>query len=111
MYFFLVPTSPPADININPLSATSFNLSWNDVPKDKQHATITGYIIFYRKKLQSSAPYNTYATPNNSVVLIGLDPGTEYIFRLLAYTSSGNGVASELLTKFTLESCKLKWFL
>ena len=94
---------------IAPLSATSFNISWRNVSEDDQSVIINGHIICYRQKLHTSAPYSTLGTSNSSVVLSGLNPGTAYIFRVLAYTSEGNGVASNLATKYTLEMCKYNY--
>ncbi|XP_057300471.1 uncharacterized protein LOC130632586 isoform X2 [Hydractinia symbiolongicarpus] len=98
-----VPTRPPSNIVITTISSTSFNVSWGDVPEEHRHGDINGYVLFYREKAQLSAPYQVLASEKFSTVLIGLHPGTQYAFRLLAYTSNGNGVASFEKLKYTLE--------
>ena len=98
---------PPSDISIKALSSTSLNISWHDVPVGHRHALILGYIIFYRQKQQTSAPYQKLASTGYFEVLAGLKQGTAYIFRLLAYTSGGNGVASNEMLGYTLEEGKV----
>ena len=81
-------------------------ITWGDVPTADQQGSINGYIVFYREKLLGSSYYNTIGSYNHSCEIIGLTPWTEYVFRLLAYTATGNGVASRQITARTLETCK-----
>ena len=66
---------------------------------------VKGYILFYREKIRNS--YTSIATLQQNVTLVGLKTHTEYSFRLLAYNSNGNGVASDEVNQFTSESGKI----
>ena len=66
--------------------------------------------MFYRRKVDSASHYNAIGSFSYSVCLIGLQPGEYYIFRVLAYTEYGNGVASDPVIMSTQEKCKyLVW--
>ena len=67
---------------------------------------VAGYIVFYRSKLAASTEYQRQATEGRSTNITGLDPGTVYVIRVLAYTKEGNGLASKYLETSTQETRK-----
>jgi Fibronectin type III domain. len=56
---------------------------------------VNGYILFYRETLGISTSYLGVATRDLNVTLSGLKINTEYVFRVLAYNTIGNGIPTE----------------
>lgn len=98
---------PPANFTLMPTSTTSIRASWDEVPQNQQNGNIDGYLLFYRKRLSRSEPYNSLATEHLNITLLGLKVYTEYTFRLLAYNRKGNGIATRETHITTQESGKI----
>uniref|UniRef100_A0A7M5X8J7 Uncharacterized protein n=2 Tax=Clytia hemisphaerica TaxID=252671 RepID=A0A7M5X8J7_9CNID len=93
-------SEPPSNVSAFSPSPEVLSISWNAL----NQSNVDNYIIFYREKLLSNQPYSTYATENTTAHLTWLKPGTEYVYRVLAYsTAKGNGVASTLASIWTME--------
>ena len=103
-----VPTVAPIDVGAYPVSQTSVNVTWGEVPKEYRNGNITGYIVFYRVKARLSDPYKSHATSKLSVLLNGLKRFTVYVCRVLAYISAGNGIASREVVVSTMQGSKCK---
>lgn len=95
--FQLVPSSPPANISITHVTATSMTVVWDEVPVKHQNGDIEGYLVFYRPHFSQSQHYDAQASKNKNLTLTNLKHGTSYALRVLAYTTTGNGIASKLL--------------
>ena len=97
-------SEPPSNVTAYSPSPEILIISWNPL----NQSNVDNYIIFYREKLLSNQPYSTYATENTTARLTWLKPGTDYVYRVLAYsTAKGNGVASLLTSVWTMEKSKL----
>ncbi|XP_057300554.1 uncharacterized protein LOC130633709 isoform X2 [Hydractinia symbiolongicarpus] len=99
-----VPTGPPSNIHVVSTFPTSLNVSWSEVDITLQNGNIQGYLLFYREKFKPSDPYEVYGSVGYWAEITGLKPGTVYVFRLLAFTAAGNGVASNLMGVKTMET-------
>ncbi|XP_065672262.1 uncharacterized protein LOC100211324 isoform X2 [Hydra vulgaris] len=99
-----LPSSPPENVSVIPVSSNSFNITWNPVSKTWNDIfNIKGYIVFYRRIQGSSSHYSAIGSSSYSACIIDLLPGTQYIFRVLAYTEYGNGVSSKPVIVATKE--------
>ncbi|XP_066928820.1 uncharacterized protein [Clytia hemisphaerica] len=97
-------TVPPQNVTAFSPSPEILSISWNAL----NQSNVDTYIIFYREKLLSNQPYSTYATENTTAHLTWLKPGTEYVFRVLAFSNAkGNGIASPLTSTWTMETVPL----
>ena len=100
-----MPTSAPANVKVNTTSS-SLIIDWDPVTVSDHNGVIRNYLVYVRQKLQLSDPYDVYATPTTSILIDGLKPLTDYVFRVLAYTDSGNGLATDLQVARTGEDGK-----
>jgi len=100
---FPVPIAPQS-LTVNSVTDTTVTLSWS--PPDPTNGVITLYELQYKRCADGN--YNTRQPLNNAIprTVIGLDVGTEYCFRVRAYTveSFGGGEWSDNVTGRT---CKL----
>ena len=62
--------------------------------------------MFFRERAMSGEQYMSIGTVDKFGLISDLRAGTEYSFRVLAYTGNGNGAGSDLVHGTTLESCK-----
>ena len=62
--------------------------------------------MFFRERALSGEQYMSIGTVNSFSLINDLRAGTEYSFRVLAYTVNGNGAGSDLVHGTTLESRK-----
>lgn len=100
-------TEAPTNIIAFSPSPEILEISWNAIIITNATFVVDAYIIFYREKLLSGQPYQRFSTVNTTARLTWLKPGTEYVYRVLAYTTSkGNGLASPLETIRTAEKRK-----
>ena len=92
-----VPSVAPSNLTLTPLTESSIKAEW-----DEMQTNISGYIIFYRE-VEFNGDYKRLATLKTAT-LFGLQPHTQYEFRVLAYNENGNGVSSKVNSAFTKES-------
>lgn len=111
---FSVPFSPPVNIAGTNLSSTSLRLHWEAVPYEHANGLILGYIlelvkthIIYKDILNTSS-YNITIHGETTLnrVFTSLEMFTDYTYRILAFTSKGNGNFSEPITVRTDEDGK-----
>ena len=103
-----VPTGAPSGFTVTASSSTSITVSWQLPPADDRNGKITGFKLFYKKKV-SSRPHRVVPVNSGSVrskVFSGLDKYTEYEFQVLAYTSVGDGRNSSVISVRTMEDGK-----
>jgi len=102
-YTFPVP-SAPRSLTVISVTDTTVTLSWS--PPDPTNGVITLYELQYKRCADEN--YNTQLPLNNAIprTVTGLDVGTEYCFRVRAYTveSLGGGEWTDNVTRST---CKL----
>lgn len=89
-------------------SSTNIRASWQLPPEDARNGEITGFKLFYKKKVTAGSP--TIEDVRNGASrtkdFTGLDIYTEYEFQVLAYTSVGDGPKSSVLVERTNEDGK-----
>ncbi|XP_022806637.1 uncharacterized protein LOC111343720 [Stylophora pistillata] len=100
-----VPSRPPSNFTVIGTSSTSVTASWQLPPADSRNGIIKGFKLFYKRKELSGAgtlfQINKESTLSKNVT--GLDKYTEYEFRVLTFTSVGDGVNSSVVVKRTKE--------
>ena len=89
---FIGPTAPPQNVTGYNTSSTSINVTWNEVPKDKQHGDIIRYTVMYNK---TTNVINKSEVSEKFFELKGVDKYTIYDFKVLAATRIGDGPASD----------------
>ena len=103
--FISVPSQPPTAFKLTATSSTRIAASWQLPPVYARHATITGFKLFYTKKV-SSVSVKTLTISGESTLsrnVTGLDKYTEYEFQVLAFTSDGDGPKSSVEVERTME--------
>ncbi|XP_041839895.1 neogenin 1a isoform X5 [Melanotaenia boesemani] len=99
-----VPDAPPQNLTLEVQNSKSIMLRWQPPPLSNQNGEITSYKIRYRKGSRRSESAVTTAGTQLYKLIDGLEPGTEYSFRVLAMTVNGTGPATEWTTTETFES-------
>ena len=89
---FIGPTAPPQNVTGYNTSSTSINVTWNEVPKDKQHGDIIRYTVMYNK---TTNVINKSVVSEKFYELKGVDKYTIYDIKVLAATRIGDGPASD----------------
>ena len=89
-------------------TSTSITASWQLPPVNAQNGIIQGFKLFYKKKGSSGS--QTKELINNKAVLTtdvtGLAKFTDYEFKVLAFTSVGDGPNSTVKSETTKEDGK-----
>jgi len=103
-----VPSGAPSAFTVTATSSTSITASWQLPPADDRNGKITGFKLFYKKKVspgpQAMVPVSSGFIRTN--VFSGLDIYTEYEFQVLAYTAVGEGPRSSVKYRKTKEDSK-----
>uniref|UniRef100_A0A336KKP0 CSON012059 protein n=1 Tax=Culicoides sonorensis TaxID=179676 RepID=A0A336KKP0_CULSO len=92
-----VPEASPQNVNCTSLSSQSIKISWQEPPPQYHSGIIQGYKIIYRplvKEIEFASPSEIKRTSNLETYLHALLKATNYSIKVLAYTSSGDGVSS-----------------
>ncbi|XP_053386774.1 protein sidekick-1-like isoform X2 [Mercenaria mercenaria] len=92
-----VPSEGPRNVQAVPLSSTSVNVSWGDVPTREQNGQILGFKVEYRSSKKNIPTQTKIVSGNttNHVLLENLRKFVTYEIRVLAYTRMGDGVPSD----------------
>ncbi|KAM4593870.1 neogenin 1a isoform 11-T11 [Odontesthes bonariensis] len=99
-----VPSAAPQNLTLEVQNSKSIMLRWQPPPLSGQNGEIITYKIRYRKGSRRSESAVTTAGTQLYKLIDGLEPGTEYSFRVLAMTVNGTGPATEWTTTETFES-------
>ena len=96
------PSFAPSNIASQPLNKTSYNISWDPLPREKSNGVVLAYEVkytrvYYRGSPTSSAP----RYQNTTDTLQGLTLCSTYHVLVRAYTSAGAGPFSPTLEIFT----------
>jgi len=104
----LAPTGAPENFNVRAVTSTSIEAFWQLPLKDSRNGDIIGFKLFYQK---SGSGTSTMLTIQNQEPLAknvtGLEKYTVYEFKVLAYTSVGNGPNSSSISERTKEDGKI----
>ena len=107
-FLIAVPSQAPSNFTVTSSNSTSITASWQLPPADSRNGIITGFKLFYRKK--DSVGLATTVIFNNATIrtrdVTGLEKYTEYEFRVLAFTTVGDGPKSSLHIERTTEDGK-----
>ncbi|XP_037893809.1 Down syndrome cell adhesion molecule-like protein Dscam2 isoform X2 [Glossina fuscipes] len=91
-----VPEAAPQHVNCTALSSQSLKISWLEPPLQFHGGIIQGYKILYRP-IVNQTKMEVKRTSNLETYLHTLHKATNYSLRVLAYTATGDGVASQAL--------------
>ncbi|XP_051862940.1 cell adhesion molecule Dscam2 isoform X2 [Drosophila albomicans] len=95
-----VPEAAPQNVSCSALSSQSLKISWLEPPLQLHGGIIQGYKILFRPmgyQLDSPSKMQIKRTSNLETFLHTLHKATNYSIRALAYTSTGDGLASQPL--------------
>ncbi|PFX14395.1 Receptor-type tyrosine-protein phosphatase F [Stylophora pistillata] len=99
------PSQAPSNLTLIASSSTSITASWQLPSAYSRHGIIAGFRLFYKKKgfmgSMSAETINNGTTLSGDI--IGLDKYTEYEFKVLAFTSHGDGPKSSVEVERTME--------
>ena len=93
---FVTGPSAPRSLMVVDVTNTAVILSW--MSPDPPNGIITQYQVQYRKSGGSFG--NNQMTTNLTYTVTGLITGTQYDFRMRAFTVVGNGPPSDVVTVF-----------
>ena len=94
---------------VTAVSSTAIMASWQLPPTNYKNETIRGFKVFYKKKSSTgSANIELINGTTFTKTVTGLREYTEYVFQVWAFTSTGDGVKSSVLTERTNEDGKFK---
>ncbi|ERL85186.1 hypothetical protein D910_02608, partial [Dendroctonus ponderosae] len=89
-----IPEAPPQNLMCSEITSQMMKISWTTPPQHLHGGLIQGYKIFY-KPMERTHSTNTY--------IHGLQKFTNYSIKVLAFTSAGDGVVSDVLLCSTEE--------
>ncbi|KAH8340543.1 hypothetical protein KR059_000756, partial [Drosophila kikkawai] len=92
-----VPEAAPQNVNCTALSSQSLKISWQEPPLQFHGGIIQGYKILYRPivhQIDFPAKLEIKRTSNLETYLHTLLKASNYSIRVLAYTATGDGLAS-----------------
>lgn len=117
-----MPSRAPGNIVSTNTSSTSLLITWEHIPKKLVHGILLGYRVFYhqfvaeeeigarRRKRAIDIVNETIETlPSNTTFLriFNLTKFTNYSFRIVGFTSKGDGKLSQTFNVSTDEDSKL----
>ncbi|XP_064617043.1 cell adhesion molecule DSCAM-like [Liolophura sinensis] len=102
---FYGPPIPPRLESVIPVSMSSLNVSWSEVPQSP-YADVTSYVLRYRESVSTDFVVYRDDIPSNStyVELDGLKPASSYVVVMAAKNLAGEGTVSSALSATTFES-------
>ena len=110
-----MPSQAPVSFTLNAVSSTSITASWQLPPAHSRNGNITGFKLFYEKEDPAGSPVSTIIMNDGAIrvkTVTRLDKHTEYEFKILAFTSVGDGPNTTVRTMRTKEGAgKRSYFL
>ena len=106
--FIKVPGEPPVILEAISNTSTSIELRWTEVT-ELYSMPLLGYVIVYKKRngnFRVESMKSVLPMPLEAVVE-DLEKFTDYIIRIYAFTSNGNGIPSQAVAVQTQEDGKL----
>ncbi|XP_070542153.1 receptor-type tyrosine-protein phosphatase S-like [Ptychodera flava] len=97
------PSAPPPDVTANALSFHAVAVTWSEVVEDSKNGVILGYRVLYNMESTPQDEHRVEVLEETTTVVnvTGLDAGTAYDFSVLAFTSVGDGPASDVVQEST----------
>ena len=109
-FFYVAPVSPPQNVMISGMTATSVNLTWQELPVQDRNGDIIRYEVYYIPLEDfggAIGPAITNVSGSElSASLDGLEENVNYSISIRAYTSAGEGPASQEVYALTNEDSK-----
>ena len=105
-FYFLVPNTPPSNVQGKNTSSRSILVQWDDVPAADQNGIILSYTITYEALPGGSPQTKVVNAPTRQSILTGLNEYTNYSITVFASTSKGGGNASASIIVVTDEDSK-----
>ncbi|XP_043933591.1 neogenin isoform X4 [Protopterus annectens] len=99
-----VPSAAPQNLTLEVRNSKSILVQWQPPPPGTQNGDITGYKVRYRKVSRKTDVVEKFGGPQLFLLIDGLEPGTEYNFRVAALTVNGTGPSTEWMTAETFEA-------
>ncbi|XP_048579514.1 uncharacterized protein LOC5502674 isoform X2 [Nematostella vectensis] len=102
-----VPSAPPSGVNHAEINSTTFNISWNPIPKDQSNGIITSYDLELssgQARLRSRSLPESLNSTLTYIVLHDLENCTIYHLRVRARTGKGPGPYSP---QYTLQTSRM----
>ena len=96
-----MPTAPPSDIKLSPISSTSLSISWNPPPPFHRNGIITGYEVCFAWVKSSENCDRIIKTKERDFRLGFLSSATKYKVKVLARNEKGRGNYSEEYIQIT----------
>ena len=107
--FVKVPGEPPVILEAISNTSTSIELRWTEVT-ELYSMPLLGYVIVYKKRngnFRVESMKSVLPMPLEAVVE-DLEKFTDYIIRIYAFTSNGNGIPSQAVAVRTQEDGKFR---
>lgn len=116
-----MPSSPPFNISSTNTSSTSLLITWDPIPRILVNGILLGYRVFYhqssgehqigsRRRRRAAKSFNQTVDvlPSNATFLkiANLRKFTNYSFRIVGFTSKGDGKISQTFNVSTDEDGK-----
>ncbi|XP_070542170.1 neogenin-like [Ptychodera flava] len=97
------PSASPPDVTANALSFHTVAVTWSELIEDNKNGVILGYRVLYNMEStpQDEHSVEVLGETTTAVNVTGLDAGTGYEFSVLAFTSVGDGPASDVVQEST----------
>jgi len=92
----VVPAGAPLNFTAIGVSSTSVRLQWDPPARQHRNGEIVLYELLYHDRRNPADDWPTNTT-ETSIVIDGLQPTTNYIFQIRAYTGKGPGPWSNQL--------------
>jgi Fibronectin type III domain len=102
-HFISVPAGAPLNFTAIGLGPHSVQLRWDAPAKQHRNGDIVLYEVLYHDRANPADDLATNST-DNSMIISGLEPTTNYIFQIRAYTAKGPGPWSNQLPFRTFAS-------
>ncbi len=108
IFIDLAPSGPPTNLEVTVTSATSINVTWNEVAPKDQNGVITMYEVMYTPLEdfggQIFANTTNVSELEQSVLLNYLQEYVNYTITVRSYTQEGPGLSSSEMTVLTSEA-------
>ncbi|XP_063270838.1 protein sidekick-1 isoform X2 [Prinia subflava] len=100
------PALAPQNIQVNSLSASQLELTWDPPPADSQNGNIQGYKIYYWESdaLNDTEKVKVLFLPETSMRLKNLTSHTRYLVCISAFNAAGDGPRSSPAPGRTLQA-------
>ncbi|XP_065205888.1 cell adhesion molecule Dscam1 isoform X13 [Planococcus citri] len=94
-----IPEQPPHDISCTTLTSQTIRVSWISPPLNSANGIIKGYKVIFgpSESWFDESTKDTMITSSSETILHGLKKYTNYSMEILAYTSGGDGVRTNII--------------